>query len=133
MNEFFFKVLQKTLDKDTLNVSCKDSTAVGAKGLCVGFIFRGKYNDNDEWICVSLEKAVEPPVFVGSATKRMTLCLVLKIAIEGRMYDGQPSIEETLKILEEPQDVKKSGELTVPSINETHDYGPFEMLDLSDD
>lgn len=122
--EFCYKVFQKVLDENTYNVSCKDRKSVegfAGDGLCVGFMFNGVPAGNDEWIAVPLEKAVENPVIVGSATKRMSLCFLLKLAIEGRINKSQPDIKDILDSLDKPIINK-----------ETKEHNPFGMIDLSE-
>ena len=85
IDEFHYKVLEKTLSSHVTTVSCKDDNIFSR--FFVGFFFKCSDNLEDEWIAVNIREASDNKNYIASASKRTILLLVLESAIKGKMEE----------------------------------------------
>ena len=83
IDEFHYKILEKTLSSHVTHVSCKDDNIFNR--FFVGFFFKCSDNFKDEWIVVNVREASDNKNYIASASKRTILLLILQSAIKGKM------------------------------------------------
>jgi len=83
IDEFHYKILEKTLSSHVTHVSCKDDSIFSR--FFVGFFFKCSDKLEDEWIAVNVKEASDNKNYIASASKRTILLLILQSAIKGKM------------------------------------------------
>jgi len=93
INEFHYKVLEKTLSSHVIGVSCKDDNIFSR--FFVGFFFKCSNSLEDEWIAINIKNISTDSIAIAS--KRMSLLLILQSAVEGKKEEIGKIFDATLK------------------------------------
>ena len=93
INEFHYKVLEKTLSSHVIGVSCKDDNVFSR--FFVGFSFKCSNFLEDEWIAINIKSISTDSIAVAS--KRLNLLLILQSAVEGKKEEIGKIFDATIK------------------------------------